>query len=69
MSGDTPRALSEWLQLMLAEIAAKRADRECARCEAAGATPRAPRAAARAAACDTRGAGRTDAHALSQLLS
>jgi hypothetical protein len=34
MSGDAPRALSEWLRLMLAEIAAKRADAERARCEA-----------------------------------
>jgi hypothetical protein len=34
MSGDAPRALSEWLRLMLAEIAAKRADSERARSEA-----------------------------------
>jgi hypothetical protein len=34
MSGDAPRALSEWLRLMLAEIAAKRADAERARSEA-----------------------------------
>jgi hypothetical protein len=34
MSGEAPRALSEWLRLMLAEIAAKRADAERARSEA-----------------------------------
>jgi hypothetical protein len=34
MSGAAPRALSEWLRLMLAEIAAKRADSERARGEA-----------------------------------
>jgi inactivated superfamily I helicase len=34
MSSGAPRALSEWLQLMLAEIAAKRADSERARGEA-----------------------------------
>ena len=52
MSGDAPRALSEWLQLMLAEIAAKRADWERARCEAsrrdaesAAAPPHAPQPA------------------------
>jgi hypothetical protein len=33
MSGAAPRALSEWLRLMLAEIAAKRADSERARSE------------------------------------
>jgi hypothetical protein len=36
MNGAAPRALSEWLQLMLAEIAAKRADAERARGEATG---------------------------------
>ncbi len=52
MSADTPHALSEWLRLMLAEIAAKRADRERARCEAsrrdaesAAAPPHAPQPA------------------------
>jgi hypothetical protein len=34
MSDTAPRALSEWLRLMLAEIAAKRADSERARSEA-----------------------------------
>jgi hypothetical protein len=34
MSDAGPRALSEWLRLMLAEIAAKRADAERARSEA-----------------------------------
>ena len=34
MSGGAPRALSEWLRLMLAEIAAKRTDTERARNEA-----------------------------------
>jgi hypothetical protein len=54
MSGDAPRALSEWLRLMLAEIAAKRAAAERARSEAsrraaesADAPPHEPQPAAR----------------------
>ncbi len=61
MSGSAPRALSEWLRLMLAEIAAKRADSERARCEAsrralesAAAPPQEPRPGAPTADTRTR---------------